>query len=107
VLFRVTGRSKGIISIGATLTKQTSFYIASSDVERSERDQREVQGLIAPTNEAASAIAGFFHSKTRELLKTKSYVLKGVEKRNVDVVQDVLKYVPLHWVMTEIVSSVL
>ncbi len=44
-------------------------------------------------------IAEAFYTKTRELMVTESWTSTTHEKKlkNVDVVRDVLKYVPLYW----------
>jgi linoleate 10R-lipoxygenase len=81
-----------------------SFFVATNDAERAERDQRELLRSLIPTPAAAEELIQYFYQQTRDLIQTKSFSMTGAGKLNVDVVQDVLKYVPVHWVMTEIVS---
>jgi hypothetical protein len=50
-------------------------------------------------------IAHYFYEKTRELIKVKSYSLTDKNTKYVDIVRDVLCYVPLHWAASELVSN--
>ncbi|KAA1469100.1 linoleate diol synthase, partial [Dentipellis sp. KUC8613] len=78
------------------------FFIAAEDVERGEREQREVLRVLAATPEAEDKIAQYFYDKTRALVAEKSYTLADKGTKNVDIVRDVLRYLPLHWVATEL-----
>ena len=55
--------------------------------------------LDALTGEPGSLdkIADLFYQKTQELMKAESWPCVGKQSRNVDIVRDVLKYVPLYW----------
>jgi len=57
-----------------------------------------VLGALAGTTEAGAEIAKFFFEKTRELIKSNSFNLSGSKTRSVNIVRDVLKAVPIHWV---------
>ncbi len=52
-------------------------------------------------------IAHYFHEKTRELINIKLYPLVNKNKsiKYVDIVRDILCYVPLHWAATELVHT--
>ena len=39
----------------------------------------------------------YFYDKTRELMLAQSWTTVGANGKNVDIVRDVLKYVPIHW----------
>ncbi len=55
--------------------------------------------LDALTGAAGSLdkITESFYQKTRELMITESWACVGQTVKNVDIVRDVLKYVPLYW----------
>lgn len=53
-----------------------------------------------------SAIRRFFFEKTRELILRESYTAVASPVRSVDIVRDVLKAVPIHWVC-ELVRQIL
>ena len=69
----------------------------------SQHDQREVLRFLRASPEQADQIAQYFYEKTRELIKVKSYSLTDKNVKFVDIVRDVLRYVPLHWAATEVV----
>ena len=83
---------------------QRSFFIANKDAERAEADQRDVLHALVPTTGDSDAIGKFFYEKTRALLAGRSFVLADANILNVDIL-DVLKAVPLHWIMSEVVSE--
>lgn len=68
--------------------------MASDDPARAAREQRALVGVLA---ESTDKITGFFYEKTRELMQRESYALVQSSTRAVDIVRDVLKYVPIHW----------
>ena len=82
-----------------------SFFIASNDASRAERQQREVLKALLPSEEAFEKIGEFFYQKTRSLMHSKAFSLSDKGVMNVDVVRDVLRFVPLHWAATEIVRK--
>lgn len=55
--------------------------------------------LNALTGEHGSAekIANFFFQKTREMMVSEAWTGVGNTTKSVDVVRDVLKYVPIYW----------
>ncbi|EGN96758.1 hypothetical protein SERLA73DRAFT_93339 [Serpula lacrymans var. lacrymans S7.3] len=79
--------------------KGKGFYTAS---ENGEEEKKEFLGALAPSTEAADAIGKYFFKKTTELIKVKSFSLVGENVRGVNVVRDVLKYVPIYWAATEV-----
>jgi hypothetical protein len=80
------------------------FFLASADAAQGEKQQREVLGALLHSPEAADSIGRFFFDKTRELVAAASYSQVGGKTSSVDIVRDVLKYVPLYWAATELVS---
>jgi linoleate 10R-lipoxygenase len=81
------------------------FFLATNNDTESQRDQREVLRVLGTSPERADQIANYFYEKTRELIKVKSYTLSDKNVRFVDIVRDVLRYVPLHWAATELVRK--
>ncbi|KAJ3767452.1 linoleate diol synthase [Lentinula raphanica] len=70
------------------------FFSAPED--RSE--QERVLTALSGTPEASAELAKFFFEKTQELIKSNSFNLSGSKTRSVNLVRDVLKAVPIHWV---------
>ena len=81
------------------------FFLASNNDTESKRDQTEVLRVLRATPERAEQIAHYFYEKTRELINIKSYSLTDKNIKFVDIVRDVLRYVPLHWAATELVRK--
>ncbi|KAI0035301.1 linoleate diol synthase [Vararia minispora EC-137] len=95
----------GYLFSGITVTSCSllfRFFIATNNSEQASRSQSEVLRCLTLEREEATGIVKYFYNKTKELLQKKSFSMTGVSRRNVDIVQDVLKYIPLHWVVTEI-----
>jgi hypothetical protein len=80
------------------------FFLASNKESESQHDRREVLRVLGAPGEA-DQIAQYFYEKTRELIKVKSYSLSDKNVKFVDIVRDVLRYVPLHWAATELVRQ--
>ena len=55
-----------------------------------------LQALTAAPG-SADAIAGFFYDKTRELMVSEAWTLVNQTVKSVDVVRDVLKFLPVYW----------
>ncbi|KAJ3798492.1 linoleate diol synthase [Lentinula aff. detonsa] len=70
------------------------FFSAPED--RSE--QERVLGALAGTPDASAELTNFFFEKTQELIKSNSFNLSGSKTRSVNLVRDVLKPVPIHWI---------
>lgn len=82
------------------------FYIASEDASRALKEQQAViNALIGSSPESFKKQTKYFYDKTRELIKAQSWTTVGATKNNVDIVRDVLKYVPVYWA-AELVSVV-
>jgi hypothetical protein len=86
---------------GARIVSGEGFFLASNKEAESQRDQREVLRVMGQPGET-DHIALYFYEKTRELIKVKSYSLTDKNTKYVDIVRDVLCYVPLHWAATEL-----
>ncbi|KAG1765167.1 heme peroxidase [Suillus placidus] len=83
----------------AEVVKGKGFFTASANgVE----EQKRFISALAPSPEAISAIGKYFNDKTKELIELHSFSLIGQNTRAVNIVRDVLKFVPLHWAATEI-----
>ena len=80
------------------------FFLASNKEAECQRDQREVLRVMGEPGET-DHIAHYFYEKTRELIKLKSYSLTDKNTKYVDIVRDVLCYVPLHWAASELVCK--
>ncbi|KAJ3920728.1 linoleate diol synthase [Lentinula edodes] len=71
-----------------------SFFSAPED----RTEQKRVLGALAGTSEASAELTKFFFEKTQELIKSNSFNLSGSKTRSVNLVRDVLKLVPIHWI---------
>jgi hypothetical protein len=78
-----------------------SFFAAS---ENCAEEQKQFIGALAPSPEDVSKIGAYFYDKTTELIRQHSFSLIAEKTRAVNIVRDVLKFVPLHWAATEVVS---
>jgi linoleate 10R-lipoxygenase len=81
------------------------FFLASNDDLESQRDQREVLRVLQASPDRADKIAHHFYERTRKLIVSKSYTLSDTRVRFVDIIRDVLRYVPLYWTATELVRT--
>ncbi|KAI0059711.1 linoleate diol synthase [Artomyces pyxidatus] len=86
----------------ARVVRGEGFFIAAEDLARGERDQQSVLRALGGTTGDYDDIAEYFYGKTRALIASKSYTLADKNVRNVDIVRDVLRYIPLHWAATEL-----
>lgn len=58
---------------------------------------------MADSTESIDKIGRFFFDTTRKFIDLHSYKLVGNITHGVDLVRDVIKYVPVHWAASEIV----
>ncbi|KAF8265064.1 heme peroxidase [Lactarius quietus] len=91
---------------GARIVSGEGFFLASNKEAESQRDQREVLRVLGAPDET-DHIAHYFYEKTRELINVKSYLLADKSIKFVDIVRDVLRYVPLHWAATDLAGLTL
>lgn len=89
----------GLIAVCVVL----SFFLAEDSPEAA-KEHEQVIKAIANSPDSVSKIEKFFFDTTRELIKSASYPSIVGKTQNVNIVRDVLKYVPLHWAATEIVG---
>lgn len=82
----------------------TRFFIASGDPARGERDQRECLQVLTAEEGSANTIAMSFYQTTKAVIDEKSFTLSDKRIKNVDIV-DALRFIPIRWVATEIVSA--
>ena len=73
----------------------------------SQRDQREVLHVLqaAPGHWQSEKIAQYLNERIRKLIASKSFTVSDKGIKMVDIVRDVLRYVPLHWAATELVCD--
>ncbi|KAG6813888.1 hypothetical protein H0H92_006295 [Tricholoma furcatifolium] len=69
--------------------------------------QEKVYKALVDSPEALDSIGRFFHDTTRQLIASNSYKLVGNKTCGVDVVRDVVKYVPIYWAASEIAGFTL
>ncbi|KAH9973453.1 linoleate diol synthase [Lactifluus volemus] len=91
----------------ACVVSGEGFFLATRNAADSQRDQRELLRLLLSSPEQADNIAHYFYEKTRKLIVKKSFKLFDNSVRFVDIVRDVLRYVPLHWAATELAGLTL
>ncbi|KZT10132.1 linoleate diol synthase [Laetiporus sulphureus 93-53] len=78
---------------GRVVTGQ-GFFIASDDPARAIKEQSAIVGVLS---QFSGKIMEYFYQKTQLLMQRESYTSVGTSTRNVDIVRDVLKYIPIHW----------
>ena len=82
------------------------FFLATDSPERGEREQRQMLKALAETPEQVETITDFFYQNTKALIAKESYKLVGGKQSALDIVRDVFRVVPIQWVATQIVRSV-
>ena len=87
-------------------SESARFFLASDDASRGEREQRAVVRALTGTPDATAKTLAFFYTTTHDLIVKESWCSVGSNTRHVDIIRDVLRYVPIHWAC-EMVSSVL
>jgi linoleate 10R-lipoxygenase len=80
------------------------FYIASEDVDRAERERRAMINALVGAPGALNKLTKYFYDKTRSLIAEETWTTVGATTKNVNIVRDVLKHVPIHWA-AEVVSA--
>lgn len=96
-------RGKGCAGHAAALVgvnKSHSFFAASGN---GAEEQKQLVSALAPSSEAVSKICAYFYNDTRKLIEQTSFSLVGSKTRSVNIVRDVLKFLPLRWAATEVV----
>jgi len=91
----------------ARVVSGEGFFLASNNDAESQRDQREVLRVLQSSPDQADKIAHYFYERTRKLIISKSYTLADKGVKFVDIVNDVLRYVPLYWTATELAGLTL
>ena len=86
-----------------TIIDSRRFYISSSDPARAQREQRAMINALVGAPGALNKMTSYFSDKTKELILSQSWATVGATTKNVDIVRDVLKFVPIHWA-SEVVS---
>ena len=61
---------------------------------------------LAGTPEQVESITDFFYESTKTLIAKESYKLVGEVPNALDIVRDVFRVVPIQWVATQVVRSV-
>lgn len=75
-----------------------SFYTVEGD-----KTAQQVSGVLASSSESIDKIGHFFFETTSELIKANAFKLVGGKTSAVDLVRDVIKTLPVHWVANDIV----
>jgi hypothetical protein len=96
-----------LVCLMAIQLTASSFFLATDDRERGERDRRAILRAVADTPEQVDAAGQYFYEMTRTLIDRRSYSLVGGKVKSIDIVRDVLKAVPIHWVATQVVRRTL
>ena len=81
------------------------FFLASDIDAEGQRDQLEVLRVLQASPNQADKIAQYFYERTRKLILLRSFTVSGKGVKIVDLVRDVLRYVPLYWTATELVCG--
>ena len=61
--------------------------------------------MLQASPNQADKIAHYFYERTRKLILSRSFTVPGKGVKIVDLVRDVLRYVPLYWSATELVCD--
>jgi cytochrome P450 len=85
----------------STLITGKGFFLAEDSAQAAKEHEQVIKALTDSPASVAK-IEKFFFDTTRELIKAASYSPVVGKIQNVNIVRDVLKYVPLHWAATEI-----
>jgi len=91
----------------ARVVSGEGFFLASNNEAESQRDQREVLRVLQTSPDQAERIAQYFYERTRKLIVSKSYTLANKGVKYVDIVSEVLRYVPLYWTASELAGLTL
>jgi hypothetical protein len=62
--------------------------------------------VLQTSPDQTDKIAHYFYEKTRKLIVSKSYTLSDKGVKFVDIISEVLRYVPLYWTATELVRNI-
>ncbi|GJE94143.1 linoleate diol synthase-like and cytochrome P450 domain-containing protein [Phanerochaete sordida] len=81
----------------AEVIKGKGFFLASNDPLSARRHREAILQVLTGAPGSEEKILGFFSSKTRELVINVSWSVSQKPIKNVDIVRDVLKYVPIYW----------
>ncbi|KAJ4469566.1 linoleate diol synthase [Lentinula aciculospora] len=93
-VFSRTGRVTWLVLFSKSRLLSCRFFSVPED--RSE--QQRVLGALAGTPESSAELTKFFFEKTQELIKSNSFNLSGSKTRSVNLVRDVLRTAPMHWI---------
>ncbi|KAI0923759.1 hypothetical protein AcV5_009223 [Taiwanofungus camphoratus] len=85
------------VSRASRVISGQGFFMSSDNPARAAREQRAFLSALVGAPSSPDNITSFFYRKTRELMLQESYSLVGSPTKNVDIVRDVLKFVPIHW----------
>ncbi|KAI0819154.1 linoleate diol synthase [Trametes gibbosa] len=88
----------GFADRAGRLVRGSGFFIASTDPARAAREQRAMLDVLVGAPGGEGAVRRYFFEKTRELILSESCATVASAVRSVDVVRDVFKAVPIHWV---------
>ncbi|KAJ8594598.1 putative linoleate diol synthase [Rhizopogon salebrosus TDB-379] len=87
------------IDRAAVVVQGNGFFAASAN---GAEEQRQFISALTPSPEAVTSICAYFYNKTKELIEQSSFPLIGEKTRAVNIVRDVLRFLPLRWAATEV-----
>ena len=80
-------------------------YIGSFNEQgKNSADRRVIREAFAGRSSDIAQHAKYMEKTVNDLIKSKSYTLVGGTKRSVNIVRDVLRFLPVHFVSNQIVS---
>ncbi|KII87382.1 hypothetical protein PLICRDRAFT_253826 [Plicaturopsis crispa FD-325 SS-3] len=85
------------VARASTVIRGEGFFLATGDAARAKQDRQSIISALVNTPEAAIDIAQSFYDETVRKIKGHSYAVVGGSTLNIDIVRDVLKFVPLQW----------
>jgi len=94
---------KGCAGVTTALVDAHSSYSFFAVLINGAEEHKRFIGALAPSSEAVSNICSYFYNDTKELIEETSFSLVGDKTRGVNIVRDVLKFVPLRWAATQVV----
>ncbi|KAG8842829.1 hypothetical protein FRB96_004714 [Tulasnella sp. 330] len=84
------------------LTNGYGFFIAWDEPAKHLADMDLMRKALFPDQNSLPGYAAFYGEMTAQLIKEKSFSLVGQASRSIDIVQDVLNLVPIHWISRHI-----
>ncbi|KAF8587829.1 linoleate diol synthase [Ramaria rubella] len=90
------------VDSAGSLIQGRGYLLSLDEPSKHSQDLRVLCDALFDTPHSLNKYAAFYHSKTKELIDERSFLLVGNRSRNIDIVRDVLNVVPVLWVSTQI-----